>query len=70
VLAGAGIVPGAVFGKSDKFAAYPALDPVSPGDLSATMFHALGISPDTHYEDLTNRPQRIVTGEPVTRLFR
>ncbi len=70
VLAGAGITPGAVYGKSDRFAAYPALDPVKPGDLSATIFHTLGIAPDTHYEDLTFRPQRIVTGEPLTRLLR
>lgn len=70
VLAGAGIAPGAVYGRSDRIAAYPQSDPVTPGDLSATLFHALGISPDTHYEDLTARPQRVVTGNPVTKLFR
>jgi hypothetical protein len=69
VLAGAGVTPGAVIGKSDRFAAYPQSDPVTPGDLSATMFHALGIPADTHYEDLTARPQRIATGDPVTKLF-
>jgi hypothetical protein len=69
LLAGAGITPGAVFGKSDKQAASVLDEPVSPGDLSATMFHALGIPADTHYEDLTNKPSRIVTGCPVTKLF-
>src|SRR5207249_5829317 len=69
VLAGAGIAPGAAFGRSDKQAAYPLADPVSPGDLAATLFHALGIPADTHYEDPTHRPSRIVTGEPVTKLF-
>jgi len=69
VLAGAGVTPGAVYGKSDKQAAYPLTDPVTPGDLSATLFHALGIPADTHFADLTSRPQRIVTGEPVTKLF-
>jgi hypothetical protein len=69
VLAGAGITPGASYGRSDKQAAYPLADPVTPGDLSATLFHSLGIAADTHYEDLTTRPSRIVTGTPVTKLF-
>jgi hypothetical protein len=69
VLAGAGVTPGASYGRSDKQAAYPLADPVAPGDLAATMFHALGIPADTHYEDFTNRPSRIVTGSPVTKLF-
>lgn len=69
VLAGAGVTPGATYGRSDKHAAYPLADPVTPGDLSATLFHALGIPADTHFTDLTNRPQRIVTGEPVIKLF-
>lgn len=69
VLAGAGITPGSSYGRSDKQAAYPLADPVSPGDLSATLFHALGIPSDTHFEDFTARPSRIVTGTPVTKLF-
>jgi len=69
VLAGAGVTPGASHGRSDTRAAYPLADPVSPGDLSATLFHALGIPSDTHYEDSTTRPTRIVTGTPVTKLF-
>jgi len=69
VLAGAAIAPGAVFGKSDRFAAYPQSDPVTPGDLAATKFHALGIPADAHYTDLTERPYRAVTGNPVTKLF-
>ena len=69
VLAGAGIGAGAIYGKSDKRAAYVLDDPVAPGDLAATMFHALGIPADTHFEDLTHRPSRIVSGNPVTKLF-
>jgi hypothetical protein len=69
LLAGAGITPGAILGRSDKRAAYVLDEPVSPGDLSATMFHALGIPSDTHFHDLTNRPSRIVSGHPVTKLF-
>jgi hypothetical protein len=69
VLAGAGVVPGAIVGKSDRFAAYPQADPTTPGDLSATMFHALGIDANAHYTDATNRPYRLTTGNPVVKLF-
>lgn len=69
VLAGAGIRRGAVYGASDRHGAYPQTNPVTPGDLSATMFHALGVSAETHYTDLANRPQRMTTGNPVTALF-
>jgi hypothetical protein len=69
LLAGAGVTPGAIYGKSDRFAAYPQADPTTPGDLAATMFHALGIPADAHYTDATNRPYRAVTGSPVTKLF-
>jgi hypothetical protein len=69
VLAGAGIRRGAVYGASDRYAAYPQSNPISPGDLAATLFHALGIAADTHFTDLTNRPHRATTGNPVTGLF-
>jgi hypothetical protein len=69
VLAGAGVVPGSLYGKSDRVAAYPQSEPTAPGDLAATMFHALGIPADAHYTDATNRPYRAATGSPVTKLF-
>lgn len=68
LLAGAGILPG-VYGSSDRIAAYPQSEPTTPGDLAATMFHALGLAPDAHYTDATDRPYRAVTGTPVTKLF-
>jgi hypothetical protein len=69
VLAGAGIRRGAVYGASDHHAAYPQANPVTPGDLAATLFHALGIPADTQFADLTNRPHRTTSGNPVTALF-
>ncbi len=44
-LAGAGVSGGQVYGASDRWAAYPSRDPVSPDDLGATILHALGIDP-------------------------
>lgn len=69
VLAGAGVTRGAIYGSSDRQAAYPQSDPVTPGDLSATLFHALGISHHAHYTDLNNRPYRATSGNPVIGLF-
>jgi hypothetical protein len=69
VLAGAGIRGGQVFGASDRWAAYPARDPVSPDDLGATILHALGIDPATEVRDPEGRPLRINTGAPLVRLF-
>jgi hypothetical protein len=69
LLAGAGVVGGSTFGKSDRIAAYPAHEPTTPGDLSATMLHALGIPAHAHYTDATDRPYRATTGTPLTKLF-
>ncbi len=69
LLAGAGITPGAVYGSSDRIGAYPSDRPVSPLDLSATLYHALGIDPAGHFEDSTNRPSIISEGTPLTGLW-
>src|SRR3981081_2071849 len=45
VLAGGGITGGQVHGASDRHAAYPVTNPVSPADIAATIYHALGIDP-------------------------
>jgi hypothetical protein len=64
-LAGGGVRRGHVFGASDKLGAYPTSDPVAPEDLSATMFHLLGIDPKTQIRDALNRPFPISTGEVI-----
>jgi hypothetical protein len=70
VLAGAGIRGGAVYGRSDKDAAYPQDKPVSPQNLGATIFHALGISPETRIYDALGRPAPVMEGgEPLVELF-
>jgi uncharacterized protein (DUF1501 family) len=69
VLAGGGVQGGVVYGSSDRFAAYPATDPVTPGDLAATLFRHFGLDAATELRDLTGRPYRLAEGEPLTRLF-
>jgi uncharacterized protein (DUF1501 family) len=70
VIAGGGVTGGAVYGASDKIGAYPATDPVIPGDLAATIFWRFGIDHTAEIRDPTNRPHRLAAGEPITRLFR
>jgi hypothetical protein len=66
VLAGGGTAGGRVYGRSDRLAAYPAENPVSPADLTATVYQALGIAPDTTLPDREGRPVRLTEGTPVT----
>ena len=69
LFAGAGVTGGAVVGSSDKQAAYPQADPLTPGDVVATLFAALGIDPAGHYTDPADRPYRVATGDVIKSLW-
>jgi Protein of unknown function (DUF1501) len=69
LLAGGGVRGGAVYGASDSIGAFPALDPVTPADLAATIFWRFGLDPTTELHDQTGRPFRLTEGEPLHRLF-
>jgi len=69
LLAGGGVRGGAVHGASDRQGAYPASEPVTPGDLAATIFWRFGIDPATEVRDAAGRPYRLAEGQPLTRLF-
>jgi hypothetical protein len=68
-LAGAGIAGGQVFGASDRNGAFPATDPIRAHDLTATIFHLLGIDPGGVFYDKSNRPHLLCHGEPLQRLL-
>lgn len=68
-LAGGGIRGGTVHGASDRWAAYPTRDPVSPDDIAATIFDCLGIAPDQEIRDPLNRPLKLTPGRPLTELY-
>jgi hypothetical protein len=68
-LAGAGIAGGQVLGASDRYGGDPALDPLRPHDLTATIFHLLGIDPQGVFYDKNNRPHFLTRGEPLHRLL-
>jgi len=69
MLAGAGVGRGRVVGASDKIAAYPETQPISPGDIAATLFSALGLDPASHFTDPAGRPFPLATGQVVRELF-
>lgn len=69
LFAGGGINGGAVVGSSDSNGGHPASEPHSPEDFAATIYKALGIPDDAHWEDLTGRPHPIYHGSPINKLF-
>ncbi len=69
VLAGGGVRGGQVYGASDNIAAYPTDKPVTPEDFIATVYHALGLPPESVIYDQQRRPHHICTGTPITELF-
>lgn len=68
-MAGAGIAEGQVFGESDKIGGHPARDRVSAGDVTATIFHLLGIDHHSQFEDLEGRLHRLTEGTPIYQLL-
>ena len=68
-IAGAGIRRGNVHGASDKTGSGPLRDPVHPGQLLATIYHAFGIDPQTIVYNHLNQPRELVKSEAVTQLF-
>ena len=70
LIAGAGIQGGTTYGCSDRQGAYPKDNPVSPEDLAATLYWALGISPDLMLPDRLGRPTPMIDGgQPLKAIF-
>lgn len=69
LFAGAGVMRGQTVGESDRDAAYPASQSFGPWDTMATIFHALGIDPASHYTSPTGQPFRITEGAPISELY-
>jgi hypothetical protein len=69
VLAGGGVRGGQVYGSSDRSAAYPSTNPVSPADVAATIYHCLGMDPRAHVTDQQGRPFVLSVGKPLQALL-
>jgi hypothetical protein len=68
LFAGGGVRGGVVHGQSDRQAAYPATQPTTPADFTATVYHCLGIDPRTETHDQTGRPLILSLGRPIPTL--
>ncbi|MCS7015762.1 MAG: DUF1501 domain-containing protein [Gemmatales bacterium] len=69
LLAGGGIAGGGIVGQSDKLAAWPTERPITPADLVASMYYALGVPLDSHLYDRLGRQLLLTHGRVVQELF-
>ena len=71
VFAGGGVKGGQAVGESDEIGGAPKTRPVSPAEVAATIYHALGIRLDTELPGASGRPIRLVDHgvEPIHELF-
>ncbi|HEY7422637.1 MAG TPA: DUF1501 domain-containing protein [Gemmataceae bacterium] len=69
VVAGGGGEGGRVHGRSDRFAAYPAEEPYSPQDLTATILQKLGVNPHEQVRDSFGRLVPLSEGVFRSSLF-
>lgn len=68
-LAGGGVRGGQMLGASDDIGGHPKEGKVDPSDLAATIFHALGISPESIVHDRLGRPLPISRGHVIPGMF-
>jgi hypothetical protein len=69
LFAGAGVRPGQVIGKSDKIGGYPMTTPYTPDDIGATVYHVLGVDPESEVRDRQGRPVQLNRGRVIEPLF-
>ena len=68
-MAGAGVPGGQMYGKSDKIASEPIDDAVSPSDVTATIYHLLGLDPHSHFHDSLGRPFPLSEGQVLNNFL-
>jgi uncharacterized protein (DUF1501 family) len=69
IIGGAGVKRGYVHGKSDKTGSAPVELAVHPREILATIYHAMGIDPQTIVYNHLNQPRELVKAESVTSFF-
>ncbi len=68
-VAGAGVKRGFVLGESDATGSAPLRDPVHPCDLLATIYHSVGIPPETIVFNHLNQPRELVKGSVISSIL-
>jgi uncharacterized protein (DUF1501 family) len=69
LVAGGGVKGGRVIGRTDAKGTEPADRPVTPPELVATIFHALGVPRDATIPGPDGTPVAVYPGSPVAELF-
>ncbi len=70
VLGGGGVKGGRIVGSTDRLGEEPRDRPVRPADIHATIYHVLGIDPQTTFLNHSGRPVTAVDGgEVITELL-
>jgi uncharacterized protein (DUF1501 family) len=69
VIAGGPQPGGRIIGRSDRYAAYPSDNPITPHDLAASLLHALGVDPAMPVRDNLSRTVPLSTGQVKPVLF-
>jgi uncharacterized protein (DUF1501 family) len=70
LFAGGGVRGGQVVGASDRTGSEPKDRPITPAEVAATVYHALGIAPTTMLPGPDGRTVSLVEADPVRDLFR
>ncbi|CAN5707398.1 DUF1501 domain-containing protein [soil metagenome] len=69
LFAGGGMPAGTIYGASDRHAAYPVEHPVTPQDITATIYKAMGLDPTLILNDpIQDRPHVLSDGKPIKAL--
>ena len=69
ILAGGGLKTGQAIGATDRLGERAAKRPVAFGEVFATLWHALGVNPETTtINDPSGRPQHLVEGRVIKEL--
>ena len=67
--AGGGVKRGCVIGKTDKLGASVTERPVSAKDVLATIYHLIGLDPETTVIDRQNKPLPLVHGDVIPEML-
>ena len=68
LMAGAGIRGGSIYGATDRYAEFVTDNPVSPADITATIFQTLGLD-HAQTVPVGRKQHRLSRGRPLTELF-
>ncbi len=69
LFAGGAVRGGQVIGSSDRIGSEPRDRPVTPAEVAATIYHALGIDTRTRIVGLEGQPTPLITAEPIAELL-